>query len=215
MKTPIGLLALVALAVPLPAAAGGSLRCPGGLVGEGDARIDLLARCGPPALQDRRVVERLEAVRTGDRGDGVRVGRTVTVIVEDWTYDFGPSAFTHVITMENGRITGFERRSHGYRRDAAAPVVPARARCDHLAGVSEGAGKLDVLERCGEPAFVDAWEEAQGVLATRGDAVVGERTTIRIELWTYDLGRNRLVRFVRFENGRVVRVTTGGYGYAE
>lgn len=198
----LALVALACLALPLPAAAS-SLRCPGGLVGEGDARIDLLARCGAPALEERRVIEQLHT-----DGSAVRV-------VEDWTYDFGPKAFTHVVTLENGRIVAIARGSRGYRQAPAAPVVRPRARCDHLAGVSEGAGKLDVLERCGEPAFVDAWDEPQGVSAAHEDAIVGERATVRVEVWTYDLGRNRLVRFVRFENGRVAGVTTGSHGYAE
>lgn len=209
-------LAVILLALLAAASAGPSLRCPQGLVGEGDARIDLLGRCGEPALKEQRVIERLQAVTTGNRRDDRRIQRTITVLVEDWTYDFGPNAFTHVVTLENGRVIAIERRSYGYRREPATSlVVPSRARCEHLAGVGEGDGKLDVLARCGEPAFVDAWDEWQEVVVTRGDSAVAERVTVTIEIWTYDLGRNRLVRFVRFENGRVVRVTTGGYGYAE
>jgi hypothetical protein len=39
--------------------------------------------------------------------------------------------------------------------------------------------------------------------------------TVAIEVWTYDFGRNRFLRFVRFEDGKVTAVETGGYGYAE
>jgi hypothetical protein len=36
-----------------------------------------------------------------------------------------------------------------------------------------------------------------------------------VEEWTYNLGPNRMMRVVRFENGIVVEVTHLGYGYHE
>jgi hypothetical protein len=126
----------------------------------------------------------------------------------DWTYDLGPDAFVHVVTLENGRVTAVERRGYGYRRAAFPPPAPPRARCDP-AYVREGDVKLDVLSRCGEPAVVDDWEESRSAFVSDGHGrrAVGEVTTVRVEQWTCDLGRNRL--------GRVVAVTSGSYGYAE
>jgi hypothetical protein len=209
--------ALAALAVPAIAAAGPSIRCAGGLVSEGDARIDLLGKCGPPSFQDAHVDERWVASGRRHGGGALSAGRTVGVVVELWSYDLGPDAFVHVVTLENGRVVAIARLGYGYRRPAPTPPRPlVRARCD-LAVVREGDVKLDVLSRCGEPVVVDAWDETGEVLLTdaRGLAASGERSTVRVETWTYDLGRNRLVRFVRFENGRVVEVSSGSYGYAE
>ena len=42
--------------------------------------------------------------------------------------------------------------------------------------------------------------------------VVEHETSIEIEDWHFDLGRNRLVRTLRFENGRLAAITTGTYG---
>lgn len=202
---------LAALAAPAAAHAD-SLRCTGGLVSVGDARLDLLARCGPPTLRDRRVDERWTVAGT----EGAAVGRKVSVVVEEWSYDFGPNAFTCLVRLENGRIVAMERGSYGRRQEPPAERLrPARASCDENA-VREGDGKLDVLSRCGEPAALDAWDEAVGELLTDGTgfAAGGGRTT-RVERWTYDFGRNRFVRFLRIENGRVVKVSTGSYGYAD
>jgi hypothetical protein len=197
------LLLLFALTAP-SAAAADSLRCARGVVSEGDARIDLLGKCGTPDLRERRLVQGWGVATTGRMGADGRIiaGRTTDVVVEEWTYDFGPSMFSYLVTLENGRIVRIDRLGYGQRQEPARdPVPPPRATCDHLAGVSEGAGKLDVLARCSDPAVVDAWDEAGGA--------------VRVEVWTYDLGRNRLVRFVRFENGRVTEVTTGSHGYAD
>lgn len=193
------------------ARADGSLRCGGRLVSVGDARIDLLGRCGEPTFRERRIDERWEGVTVGAVGQGLRT----TSVVEDWSYDFGPGSFVHVVTLVNGRITAIERRSYGYADAGPKPVRLPRTRCDP-GQVHDGDGKLDVLARCGEPAAVDSWDETRGVF-TRGDAgqALTQETTIRVEIWTYDLGPNQFVRFVRLENGKVTGITTGTYGYAD
>lgn len=193
------------------ARADGSLRCGGRLVSVGDARIDLLGRCGEPALRERRVDERWEGVTDGVAGQGMRVA----TVIEDWTYDFGPQSFVQIVTLTNGRITGIQGRSYGYSSHGPKPARIPRSRCD-LGTVHEGDVKLDVLARCGEPAAVDSWDEVRGVFAVvdRGVAA-GQSVAVRVEIWTYDLGPNQFVRFVRLENGRVTAVSTGTYGYAD
>jgi hypothetical protein len=210
------LLVLLALAAPAVAAAGPSIHCQGGLVSEGDHRIDLLGKCGAPTLRQERVEER--AVLASERlGNGRRVAleRRVSVVVEDWSYDLGPHAFVHVVRLENGRVVAIERLGYGYRDPAQGPPPPPAAPCD-LSGVHDGDGELDLLARCAEPAVVDAWDETREQLVDdgAGGVVAGAAATVRVEVWSYDLGRDRLVRFVRLENGQVVRVWSGGYGYA-
>ena len=36
--------------------------------------------------------------------------------------------------------------------------------------------------------------------------------SVVIDEWTYDLGTHSLVRYLTFEQGRLLRVATGGYG---
>jgi hypothetical protein len=214
MTAALRLLALaVALAAPAAALADGSLRCAGGIVSTNDARIDLLAKCGPPALRDRRVDDRW-SVR-GDKG-GAAVGRRISIVIEEWSYDFGPNAFTALVRLENGRIVDVVRGTYGRRQDPPPDRLhPPRASCDEHA-IHEGDGKLEVLSRCGEPAVVDAWDEAEGLVVTDAEGLAaGSTTTVRIERWTYDFGRDHFLRFVRLENGRVTAVHTGGYGYAD
>jgi len=92
--------------------------------------------------------------------------------------------------------------------------------------VTEGDYAYDVLARCGEPDHVQAWEEERVKRdfyrplepqekrdheAYREPLLVKEH--VLIEIWTYNLGRQRLTRYLRFENGRLVEITTGDYGY--
>ena len=79
----------------------------------GDTTVDVLAKCGEPALRDRREEQR--AVIVAAMGDG-QVERRVTVGVETWTYDLGPDRFLVIATLEDGKVVSVERGGYGYAR---------------------------------------------------------------------------------------------------
>jgi hypothetical protein len=199
--------AILTALLPAPGKAD-SLSCAGGIVSLGDSKLDLLGKCGPPALQERDVEERSLVVKGA-------AGRRVIAPVERWTYDFGRSRFIQVVTLVKGKVAGVERGGYGYAQEGAPRERPRRAACEPAA-LDEGALALEILARCGEPAAVDAWdEEVRVVEKLGGDAVAGHSLTRTVEVWTYDFGRSQFLRFVRLEGGKVARVDTGGYGYAE
>ena len=71
------LLSLLAVALAAPAAADDSLDCPGGIVAVGDAKIDLLGKCGPPSLQEVVDYSLATLLRYGLPGAGRRASATV------------------------------------------------------------------------------------------------------------------------------------------
>ncbi len=89
--------------------------------------------------------------------------------------------------------------------------------------VTAGNYKYDVLGKCGEPSNAEVWEEVRikrdpgsrlleaGIELQRVPLLVEEVVTV--EEWEYNLGSNRFIRYLRFENGRLVRITEGDYGY--
>jgi hypothetical protein len=36
---------------------------------------------------------------------------------------------------------------------------------------------------------------------------------VTVEEWEYNLGPTKFIRYLRFENGRLIRITDGDYGY--
>jgi len=36
---------------------------------------------------------------------------------------------------------------------------------------------------------------------------------VTVEEWEYNLGPGRFIRYLTFENGRLIKITTGDYGY--
>ncbi len=83
--------------------------------------------------------------------------------------------------------------------------------------------KSDVLRKCGEPSYVEVWEEVRikrdlgfrlsetEVASDRSPLLVKELVTV--EEWEYNFGPSRFIRYLRFENGRLIRITEGDYGY--
>jgi len=75
---------------------------------------------------------------------------------------------------------------------------------------------LELAQICGEPDRTDRrslWREI-GSRIGRADRQDHESVVVevRIEEWLYDLGRDRLVRRLVFENGRLTRIDTLGRG---
>lgn len=93
--------------------------------------------------------------------------------------------------------------------------------------VSEGDTKARVVHKCGEPNFVDSWEEEridrdfrverEYDLPSRSNRSYREpflvKEKVKIDVWTYNLGSTRFTRYLTFENGILTEITTGEKGY--
>ena len=93
--------------------------------------------------------------------------------------------------------------------------------------VSIGDTRDEVIHHCGRPTSIDTWEENRVLKDFRTFWDYDNRTErnefnrepflvtmqVKIELWTYNLGFYKLVRYLRFENGLLKEITTGGKGY--
>ncbi len=103
-------------------------------------------------------------------------------------------------------------------------AAPANAfRCGTRV-ISEGDYKDKVLAECGEPTYVEVWHEERiynfyrkPVYKDREHRYEKEPLLVKefvtVEQWTYNLGSYRLIRYLYFENGKLVRIKTGEHGY--
>jgi len=189
---------IVLLAVPVGGVHAASFDCAGGIVSVGDARTDLLMKCGEP---DRKESHNEEIVDRPDQG----VKRKRYITVEEWTYNFGPRQFMRIVTLKNGAITDIRTGNYGYTRQAE----PDRPECGGRI-ISIGDVMSEVLAKCGDPAWKDSHQEE---LQERREGGQEHRIFVTVEEWTYDFGPNRFVRIVTFRNGTVSDIRTGGYGY--
>jgi hypothetical protein len=104
-------------------------------------------------------------------------------------------------------------------------AAPAQAmRCGSRL-ISEGDPREKLVNECGQPSDVEAWEEERYDYFDRppparhyneferyGNAY-RVRAFIRVEVWTYNYGPSRFIDYVRLENGIVRKIYSGGYGY--
>jgi hypothetical protein len=88
--------------------------------------------------------------------------------------------------------------------------------------ISPGDRKFDVLRQCGNPDNVEVREEVRirrdlgAHLFLPGEEPPGflfAKELVTVEEWEYNLGPGRFIRYLTFENGRLIKITTGDYGY--
>lgn len=94
-----------------------------------------------------------------------------------------------------------------------AGVAPASAmRCGNDL-ILVGDRKLEVLKSCGEPDFVDTWEEKRRERIYYFGHWYPDYRLVVVEEWTYNFGPSMFIRILTFENGRLVEIETGDYGF--
>ena len=101
-----------------------ALRCDNRVVSEGLTLAEVRKYCGAPiSIQQRTVV--IERALRGLSQARVRQRRNQPlvleervyeeVLVDEWTYNFGPRRFMSLIRFTNGRVTEVEDLGYGYR----------------------------------------------------------------------------------------------------
>jgi hypothetical protein len=86
--------------------------------------------------------------------------------------------------------------------------------------VSIGDTTAEVLEKCGEPDQIERREEGQDTWISQYFDYEEERFKaprlvkgpIQVEIWTYDFGATRFIRYLLFENDELIRIETGDKG---
>ncbi len=106
-----------------------SMRCGVRLITEGDYKAKVLAQCGKPDYVELREEERVYRFRhhpsyygyydnyeyeRGDYGYGAPYRIKELVIIEEWTYNHGPSRFMDHLILENGVVVDITSGDYGY-----------------------------------------------------------------------------------------------------
>ncbi len=191
-----------------------ALRCGSDLVSIGDRKFDVLRICGEPLFIERWTDSSvILQVDQRDKKRGVDISRIFTAHVEEWTYNFGSLQFIYFLTFVDGKLTGIEDGPKGFSGDF--PSDANISRCDSL--VSDGYRKIEVLMKCGTPDVIEYFGEDRISLALEKLKIEGifkrHDLLVNIEEWTYNLGPQKFLLFIKFENGRVARIERGDYGY--
>lgn len=106
----VGAIALAALL--LAAAPAHAFRCGNRIVSRGDHVSKLLEFCGEPVSVQSRVAQRAFTTDSG-RVYASR-GFVEDIVVEDWTYNFGPYQLMRQVRLENGFVVDMKNLGYGY-----------------------------------------------------------------------------------------------------
>jgi hypothetical protein len=122
MKVTRLLTALLILLLTEPALA---LRCGNRVITDGDPMIKVKKYCGDPDVVQQRSIVRSGIPRSNSRVDDpdtpprddellIRDRSYVEVLIEDWTYNFGPNKLMRLIRFENGVVRDIEQLGYGF-----------------------------------------------------------------------------------------------------
>jgi hypothetical protein len=78
-----------------------------------------------------------------------------------------------------------------------------------------GASPWDVKERCGEPSAID---DVMRQFPQRAYDPISQTTVyilvpVQQSIWTYNFGPTRFLYYLTFQDGKLIEITTGDYGY--
>ncbi|HET6339107.1 MAG TPA: DUF2845 domain-containing protein [Polyangiales bacterium] len=103
-------------------ASANGMRCENKLVQPGDSQYEVKTLCGPPDdIQQRTESRRVQRAvqRPCPNGRGVCstvIDDWVDVIVDEWTYDFGPNRFLQYLTFESGKLVLVRSGPYGVKQ---------------------------------------------------------------------------------------------------
>lgn len=95
------------LAASYPAHA---FRCGARIITRGDHADKILRFCGEPASVEARLSHRGYVSRQGRFLPGL----SEEVVIEEWTYNFGPHQLIRVVRLENGFVADIKYLGYGY-----------------------------------------------------------------------------------------------------
>jgi len=90
-----------------------ALRCGNRVISRGDHAVKVLHYCGEPiAIQSRIVHRRVSAFGSFFHP---RLGLLEDVLIEEWTYNFGPAKLMRQVLLENGIVRDVRELGYGFR----------------------------------------------------------------------------------------------------
>jgi hypothetical protein len=87
-----------------------AFRCGTRIITRGDHADKILRFCGEPASVQTRLSQRSYVSDFGRVFPGI----VEDVIIEEWTYNFGPHQLIRVVRLENGFVADIKHLGYGY-----------------------------------------------------------------------------------------------------
>jgi hypothetical protein len=90
--------------------------------------------------------------------------------------------------------------------------------------ITFGHTKSKVISECGLTDYKEEWEEERIMRDFHSPAYYKDeyewnkepflvKSVVKIEEWYYNFGRTRLTHYLRFRNGKLIKITIGEHGY--
>jgi Protein of unknown function (DUF2845) len=89
-----------------------ALRCGQRIIALGYTKVEVVDRCGEPTAIDQRYEDEIVGTLV-DPVTKQSVLRTVSILVEEWTYNFGPHSLLYLLIFKENRLVKIDTRGYG------------------------------------------------------------------------------------------------------
>jgi hypothetical protein len=172
------------------------------------------------------VSQRVEQVMVGSRYAREFQAQAVTIVVESWDYNFGPTRLMQRVELRDGTISAIQSLGQGYEPSAVGgadtPIhlgdAPTRVRTVWGEPADRSVRTEAVVvgthgSSTAQPASATQAGDRAAAASDPSSGVAVVRVSVEVQTWTYNFGPTRLMRRVTFRDGHVVSVETLGAGF--
>lgn len=104
MRYPLAALLAASLLIGCPVAQAESLRCSGGIAAEGDSRLSVAYKCGPPLLKDSFCAPVYSGLSPYPVPEPFASAIVPCQLVDEWLYDRGPGQLMATVRFHFGTV---------------------------------------------------------------------------------------------------------------
>jgi hypothetical protein len=163
----------------------------------GDSTYDVLMKCGEPWWKDNSEVEVIKKVAVNEWEK--------TILDKGiWFYNFGPNRFMKLLFFENDKLNEIKNLGYGCLEKDIGKYKNNKVK------LYMEMPKTEVLIHWGDPDYTTQTVEERLFKVNEGQKI---KCTVTVSKWIYNFGSRRFIKTLTFENGRLIKIDSGGYGY--
>jgi len=167
-----------------------AMKCNGRIVSIGDAKSEIIAKCGEPFFQN------IISVETEKDKYNNKI-QSEEVVVEQMTYNQGPNTLLKILTFKGGNLINIENgdRVSGEEQNGFTASI--------------GDSQAEIYAKYGEPFF----RETISIESTKISSPHKENTQQlieeKVEQWSYNLGPGTFLKILTFKSGELIKIENG------
>jgi hypothetical protein len=166
------------------------MKCNGRIVSIGDAKSEIIAKCGEPFFQN------IISVETEKDKYNNKI-QSEEVVVEQMTYNQGQNTLLKILTFKGGKLINIENgdRVSGDKQNGFTASI--------------GDSQAEIYAKYGEPFFRETISIESTKISSSHKENTQQLIEEKVEQWSYNLGPGTFLKILTFKSGKLIKIENG------